>query len=67
MLLILLIGEPFLWGKWQQKEAITVKEGRALVLCLRRLCRSSRSRGLKHVIFGGQFFLLQLAVSQGSC
>ena len=53
-----------LMGKWQQKEAITVKEGRALVLCLRRLCRSSRSRGLKHVILVDSFSLA-LAVHKG--
>ena len=55
-----------LMGKWQQKEAITVKEGRALVLCLRRLCRSSRSGGLKHVILVDSFFPCTCS-SQGSC
>ena len=51
-------------GKWRQKEAITVNEGRALVLCLRRLCRSSRSRGLKHVVLVDSFSLA-LAVHKG--
>ena len=53
-----------LMGKWRQKEAITVNEGRALVLCLRRLCRSSRSRGLKHVVLVDSFSLA-LAVHKG--
>ena len=51
-------------GKWRQKEAIAVNEGRALVLCLRRLCRSSRSRGLKHVVLVDSFSLA-LAVHKG--
>ena len=53
-----------LMGKWRQKEAITVNEGRALLLCLRRLCRSSRSRGLKHVVLVDSFSLA-LAVHKG--
>ena len=53
-----------LMGKWRSSEAITVKEGRALVLCLRRLCRSSRSRGLRHVILVDSFSLA-LATHKG--
>ena len=53
-----------LMGKWRQKEAITVNEGPALVLCLRRLCRSSRSRGFKHVVLVDSFSLA-LAVHKG--
>lgn len=41
-----------LMGKWNNtKEHITVKEGRALVLAFRRLCRSSKSRGQRHLFF----------------
>ena len=39
-------------GKWKHiDEAITIKEGRALVLALRRLARAQWSRGYKHLIF----------------
>ena len=47
--------EPDLWktvkmGKWKDSsEHITIKEGRALVLALRRLSRASHCRGLSHV------------------
>ena len=38
-------------GKWKHvDEAITIKEGRALVLALRRLARAQWSRGHKHLI-----------------
>lgn len=49
--------EPSKWktvklGKWNNKqEPITVKEGRALVLALRRLARSSKARNKRHLIF----------------
>ena len=39
-------------GKWKDlHEPITVKEGRALVLALRRLARSSRARNKRHLVF----------------
>eukprot|EP00438_Fugacium_kawagutii_P035192 Skav232767 [mRNA] locus=scaffold1229:242985:248589:- [translate_table: standard] len=39
-------------GKWANThEHITLKEGRALVLALRRLSRTRRHRGRKHLIF----------------
>eukprot|EP00435_Cladocopium_sp_Y103_P007924 s2848_g2.t1 len=41
-----------LMGKWRDtSEHITVKEGRALVLCLKRLCRSLGNRNKRHLIF----------------
>jgi len=40
-----------LMGKWgRQDEHITLKEGRSLVLALRRLCRSSHNRQKRHLI-----------------
>ena len=39
-------------GKWgNTQEHITLKEGRALVLALRRLSRTSRHRGKRHLVF----------------
>ncbi len=39
-------------GKWGFKdESITIKEGRALVLAVRRLARSQKNRGKNHVVF----------------
>lgn len=60
---------PSLWktvlmGKWRSHEHITLKEGRALIICLRRLSRSSHSRNKKHVILVDNFSLA-LAVSKG--
>eukprot|EP00438_Fugacium_kawagutii_P002019 Skav214231 [mRNA] locus=scaffold1133:6956:10370:+ [translate_table: standard] len=53
-----------LMGKWRTSEHITLKEGRALILCLRRLTRSSLSRSKKHVVLVDNFGLA-LAVSKG--
>ena len=53
-----------LMGKWKGEESITIKEGRALVLCLRRLARSSHSRGKKHVILVDNL-ALSMAISKG--
>ncbi len=54
-----------LMGKWQHtKEHITIKEGRALVLCLRRLCRCSHSRHKRHLILVDNL-ALAMAVSKG--
>ena len=39
-----------LMGKWNNTtEHITIKEGRALVLAFRRLCRAGHSRGKRHL------------------
>ena len=39
-------------GRWGYKhEGITIKEGRALVIALRRLARAKRNRGKNHTIF----------------
>ena len=40
-----------LMGKWDNtSEHITLKEGRALVLCLKRLCRCSSNRHKRHLV-----------------
>lgn len=52
-------------GKWEYTgEHITLKEGRALVLCARRLARSSKYRGKRHVVLVDNLGLA-LAVSKG--
>ena len=49
--------------RWNNtSEHITLKEGRALVLAARRLTRSSRSRGKKHLVF-----VDNLALAMCSC
>lgn len=53
-----------LMGKWRTGEHITLKEGRALVLCLRRLVRSSRHRNKRHVILVDNLGLA-LSISKG--
>ena len=53
-----------LMGKWKGDESITVKEGRTLALCLRRLARTSHSRGKKHAILVDSL-ALSIAVSIG--
>lgn len=51
------------FGKWKNtNESITIKEGRALVLAVRRLCRSSGSRHKRHLFFVDN---LSLAFSVG--
>ena len=52
-----------LMGKWKNtSEHITLKEGRALVLASRRLTRSGKSRGKKHLVF-----VDNLALAMCSC
>lgn len=57
------IMEPEKWetklmGKWSDSsDHITVKEGKALVLAVKRLSRSSRSRGMRHLILLDSFSL----------
>lgn len=64
------IMEPEKWetklmGKWSDSsDHITVKEGKALVLAVKRLSRSSRSRGMRHLILLDSFSLC-LAVCKG--
>lgn len=53
-----------LMGKWDSQESIAIKEGRALVICLRRLLRSSRNRNKRHLIFVDNLGLA-LAVTKG--
>lgn len=54
-----------LMGKWlDTTEHITVKEGRALVLCLKRLCRSVGNRDKRHLIFVDNL-ALALCISKG--
>ena len=62
--------EPERWttqlmGKWKDTSShITAKEGHALVLALRHLCRSSSSRGKRHLILVDSFSL-SLAICKG--
>ncbi len=62
------IMTPHFWktvkfGKWKNtNESITIKEGRALVLAVRRLCRSFGSRNKRHLFFVDN---LSLAFSVG--
>ena len=63
------ITHPSCWktvlmGKWRHDGAITVKEGRALALAVRRLSRSSESRGHKH-LFLVDSFSLALSIHKG--
>ena len=52
-------------GKWRHtSEHITIKEGRALVLCLRRLCRCSHARHKRHLILVDNL-ALAMAASKG--
>ena len=52
-------------GKWRDtNEHITIKEGRALVLALRRLSRTRRHRGCNHVILLDNLSLV-FAVTKG--
>ena len=55
-------------GSWKHEhEQITLKEGRTLVLAVRRLVRSSRNRGRKHLILVDNL-ALALAIGKGrSC
>lgn len=53
-----------LMGKWRSEEHITLKEGRALVLCLCCLVRSSRHRNKRHVILVDDLGLA-LCISKG--
>lgn len=54
-----------LMGKWDDtSEHITIKEGRALVLCLKRLCRSVGSRDKRHLILVDNLSLA-LCISKG--
>lgn len=63
------VTQPSYWktvlmGKWRHEGAITVKEGRALALAVRRLSRSSESRGKKH-LFLVDSFSLALSIHKG--
>ena len=64
------ILNPRLWrtkkmGKWgNSREHITLKEGRALVLAVRRLTRASKNRGKKHLFFVDNL-ALALAINKG--
>ena len=64
------VTDPGCWqtklmGKWSStSDHITVKEGRALVLAVKRLCRSSSTRGHRHLIFLDSFSLC-MAVCKG--
>lgn len=52
-------------GRWQDtSEHITLKEGRCLLLCLRRLSRSSSHRGKKHLVLVDNLGLA-LAITKG--
>ena len=57
------VTEPQHWrtkmmGKWgNSSEHITQKEGRALVLAIKRLCRGSGNRGFRHLILVDSFAL----------
>lgn len=51
-------------GKWKSEDSITLKEGRALVICVRRLLRSSKNRFKRHVVLVDNL-ALALAVSKG--
>ena len=52
-------------GKWRDtQEHITIKEGRALVLALRRLSRTRRHRGCNHVVLLDNLSLV-FAVTKG--
>eukprot|EP00438_Fugacium_kawagutii_P008128 Skav234369 [mRNA] locus=scaffold2071:40230:43653:+ [translate_table: standard] len=53
-----------LMGKWRSGEHITLKEGRAVVLCLRRMVRSSRHRNKRRVILVDNLGLA-LCISKG--
>ena len=54
-----------LMGKWDNtSEHITIKEGRALVLCLKRLCRSVGNRDKRHLILVDNLGLA-LCISKG--
>lgn len=54
-------------GKWKHsQEHITLKEGRALVLAVRRMTRASQQRGLKHVVLLDNLSLC-FAVGKGRC
>ena len=52
------------WGKVD--EHITIKEGMALVLAVRRLTRASKNRAKKH-LFLADNLALALAVNKGHC
>ena len=64
------VTEPSAWqtklmGRWSNTgEHITVKEGRALVLAVKRLTRSSSSRGQRHLVLLDSFALC-MAVNKG--
>lgn len=64
------VTEPSAWqtklmGRWSNTgEHITVKEGRALVLAIKRLTRSSSSRGQRHLVLLDSFALC-MAVNKG--
>ena len=66
------IMNPSLWrtvsmGKWEHtREHITLKEGRALVLAVRRLTRAKHQRGLKHVVILDNLALC-FSVGKGRC
>lgn len=55
--------DPSMWhtqlmGKWRDtSEHITMKEGHALVLAARHLCRASKNRGKRHLILLDNFSL----------
>ena len=54
-------------GRWRDtSESITIKEGRALVLAMRRLTRSQQYRGLRHVVLLDNLALC-FAVGKGRC
>jgi hypothetical protein len=54
-------------GKWKHgHEHITLKEGRSLVLAVRRMTRASQQRGLKHVVLLDNLSLC-FAVGKGGC
>lgn len=61
---------PHLWrtkkmGKWSNKaEHITLKEGRALVIAVRRIARASKNRGKRH-LFLVDNLALALAINKG--
>ena len=64
------ILHPKLWktkkfGRWgNTSEHITIKEGRALVLAVRRLCRASKNRGKRHLFLVDNLGLV-LAINKG--
>ncbi len=54
-------------GRWRDtSESITIKEGRALVLAMRRMTRSQQFRGLRHVVLLDNLALC-FAVGKGRC